>query len=60
MSARDQGEHTGSPLQFVAENMTNLRDIFIVATAKHHHLDVATLNIKHFERIQNIKLWELS
>ncbi|MGK5093013.1 hypothetical protein WDW89_13470 [Deltaproteobacteria bacterium TL4] len=23
MSAQDQGEHTGSPLQIVAENMTN-------------------------------------
>jgi len=32
------------------------RDIFIAATAKVHHLTVATLNINHFNRIEGVTL----
>jgi predicted nucleic acid-binding protein len=35
------------------------RDIFIAATAKHHHLTMATLNISHFERIEGITLLDV-
>ena len=32
------------------------RDIFIAATAKIHHCQVATLNVEHFARIQGVEL----
>ena len=35
------------------------RNIFIAATAKHHHLTMATLNISHFERIEGITLLDV-
>ena len=36
--------------------LISLPDIFIAATAMVHDLPLQTLNLKHFERIENIKL----
>jgi len=36
--------------------MIELPDIFIGATAKTHNLELATLNAKHFARINNLQL----
>jgi tRNA(fMet)-specific endonuclease VapC len=36
------------------------RDIFIGATAKYYQLDVASLNAKHFDRIDGIHLLNLA
>ena len=36
--------------------LIDLADLLIRATAVTHHYKVATLNIKHFERIPNIQL----
>ena len=36
--------------------LIDYRDIFIAATAKYHHLKLATLNINHFKRIENLIL----
>jgi predicted nucleic acid-binding protein len=36
------------------------RDIFIAATAKVHHLTLATLNINHFDRIEGLTLLNIS
>ena len=35
------------------------RDILISATAMQYELPVATLNIKHFERIENLQLYKI-
>jgi predicted nucleic acid-binding protein len=36
------------------------RDIFIAATAKFHNLSIATLNTKHFSRIEGVRLLNLT
>ena len=42
-----------------AENqLVSLPDIFIAATAIAHDLQLLTLNLKHFERIENLKLYK--
>ena len=38
--------------------LIDYRDIFIAATAKNHHLKLATLNVNHFERIEGLILIE--
>ncbi len=40
--------------------LLEFRDIFIAATAIHQNLTLATLNKKHFEQIENLKLLYLS
>lgn len=43
--------------QLIAKNeMIDIPDLFIGATALHHHLKVATLNKKHFERIAGLEM----
>lgn len=37
-------------------NLIEFRDIFIAATAKQYQLKLATLNTKHFTRIENLQL----
>ena len=39
--------------------LIEFRDIFIAATATYHNLCIATLNAKHFERIEGVTLFEL-
>lgn len=39
--------------------LIEFRDIFIAATAKYNDLCIATLNTKHFERIEGLTLFEL-
>ena len=39
-----------------AGNLIDMPDLFIGATAKAHHLKLATLNRKHFERIPELEL----
>jgi predicted nucleic acid-binding protein len=39
-----------------ANKMIDLADLLIGATALTHNISIATLNIKHFERIKNLKL----
>jgi tRNA(fMet)-specific endonuclease VapC len=36
--------------------LIDYRDIFIAATAKYHNLKLATLNMNHFKRIENLIL----
>ena len=36
------------------------RDIFIAATAKFHNLGIATLNTSHFERIEKLRILDLT
>jgi len=36
--------------------LIEFRDIFIAATAIHHQFEVATFNVDHFERVNNISL----
>ena len=36
--------------------MIDLADLFIAATALSHNLTLATLNLKHFHRIQNLRI----
>ncbi|MCF0074640.1 type II toxin-antitoxin system VapC family toxin [Dyadobacter sp. CY261] len=36
--------------------LIGMADVFIAATAVHHGLPLATLNIKHFERIETLEL----
>lgn len=40
--------------------LIEFRDIFIGATARLHQLELATLNIKHFERIDRVHLRHLT
>ena len=40
--------------------LIEFRDIFIGATAQYHNFCIATLNAKHFERIEGLSLFELS
>jgi tRNA(fMet)-specific endonuclease VapC len=40
--------------------LIEFRDIFIAATAKYHNLCLATLNVKHFERIENLTIFDIS
>ena len=43
--------------QLKAKNkLIEFRDIFIAATCIVHHLPIATLNRKHFERIERLKI----
>lgn len=37
--------------------LIDARDIFIGAAALIHHLSVMTLNVKHFSRIDELKIW---
>jgi tRNA(fMet)-specific endonuclease VapC len=37
-------------------NMIDLADLLIGATALTHNMQIATLNIKHFERIKNLEI----
>lgn len=39
--------------------LIEFRDIFIAATALAHNMELATLNKKHFERIEGLKLFNL-
>jgi len=39
--------------------LIEFRDILISATAMQYELPVATLNIKHFERIENLQLYKI-
>ena len=39
-----------------ANKIIDLADIFIGATAKTHKIPIATLNIKHFERIKDLEI----
>lgn len=39
--------------------LIEFRDILISATALQYDLPVATLNIKHFERIENLQLYKI-
>jgi tRNA(fMet)-specific endonuclease VapC len=39
--------------------MISLPDIFIAATAITHNLQFMTLNIKHFEKIENLNLYDI-
>ncbi len=39
--------------------LIEFRDIFIAATAVANNLCLATLNIKHFKRVENIKLYNI-
>ncbi|MCF8308609.1 MAG: type II toxin-antitoxin system VapC family toxin [Bacteroidales bacterium] len=39
-------------------NLIDLADILIGATALTHNMSLATLNIKHFERIKDLPLFE--
>ena len=39
-------------------NLIELRDLFIAASALAHDLPLATLNIKHFERVDGLVLVE--
>ncbi len=40
--------------------LIEFRDIFIAATAKHHKFSLATLNVKHFDRIQGLTLYDVA
>ena len=40
--------------------LIEFRDIFIAATAQHHQFFLATLNVKHFDRIQGIVLYDVT
>ncbi|HOY21250.1 MAG TPA: type II toxin-antitoxin system VapC family toxin [Haliscomenobacter sp.] len=40
-------------------NLIELRDLFIAASALAHDLPLATLNVKHFERVNGLFLVEL-
>ena len=37
--------------------LIDVRDIFIGATALIHHFPLMTLNVKHFNRIEELKIW---
>jgi len=37
--------------------MIDLADILIGATAVTHNIPIATLNVKHFERIKDLKIF---
>ena len=39
-----------------ANKLIEVPDIFIAATALAHKLPIATLNLKHFERIQDLEI----
>jgi tRNA(fMet)-specific endonuclease VapC len=39
-----------------ANNMIDLADLLIGATASAHNMPIATLNVKHFERIKNLEI----
>jgi predicted nucleic acid-binding protein len=41
----------------IRNQLISLPDIFIAATALTHNLQLLTLNQKHFERIENLKLY---
>lgn len=36
--------------------LISIADLFIAATAVHYHLPFATLNVKHFERIEELQI----
>ncbi len=38
--------------------LIDLADILIGATALTHHIPIATLNLKHFERIKNLEIYK--
>lgn len=40
-------------------NLIDLRDSFIASTALAHNLPLATLNVKHFERVNDLILVNL-
>ncbi len=40
--------------------LIEFRDIFIAATTKHHKFSLATLNVKHFDRIQGLTLYDVA
>ena len=40
--------------------LIEFRDIFIAATAQHHQFSLATLNVKHFDRIQGLLLYDVT
>ena len=41
----------------VQNRILEFRDLFIAATAVHHHFQLATLNAKHFKRIKDLTLF---
>ncbi len=40
-------------------NVIEFRDILIGSTAIQYNLPIATLNLKHFERIDNLKIFSI-
>lgn len=54
-------EHAGQIFVSLRQRnkLIDIRDIFIGSTALVFNLPIATLNVKHFERIENLKFYNL-